>query len=450
MSMPKKLKILWGSEQPTRPTGYGTVTRELAKRLVAMGHEVYVMGWDYNGEPFKHEEGWTMIHSGISGFGSEKMAGAGSPTILDYHLQTLKPDVYISLIDAWYIGHAVVSTNKANVPYVAYLPIDGFPISYAWKDIIKMLHTPLWMANYGKEVFADFISEYSSVGSANKDLLDPVLDRYIENTGDVLYHGVDNEVFIPLDEDVKLQTKKDFGIDHFDFVFLCVARNTNRKQHPRLLEAFSNLLKQVPNPEKIALLLHCGDANDTMGMGGWNLPVLAKQMGLENNVRFTDKGDNPLFGLSREELALVYGVADVHVMATGGEGFGIPTIEGMACGLPTILPDNSTGTELVGVENNKSDSPFEKGQRGWLVRNATTITGPKWGVKMGLVDIDALTMAMKDSIDDDIFRLDAGESARNWVVETCDWDWLAKQTESILLNASQSEHPLGKFSTLGM
>ena len=61
-STDKKLRILWGSEQPTRPTGYGTVTREICKRLVERGHEVFIMGWDYNGEDFKHEEGWTCWH----------------------------------------------------------------------------------------------------------------------------------------------------------------------------------------------------------------------------------------------------------------------------------------------------------------------------------------------------------------------------------------------------
>ena len=69
---PKKrepLHIMWGSEQPTRPTGYAVVSREMVKRLVERGHTVHVMGWDYNGEDFQHPEGWTMIHSGIGQFG---------------------------------------------------------------------------------------------------------------------------------------------------------------------------------------------------------------------------------------------------------------------------------------------------------------------------------------------------------------------------------------------
>ena len=195
--MSKKLNILWGAEQPTRPTGYGVVTRNIVKRLVERGHEVNCIGWDYNGEPFKHTEGWTMLHAGLSGFGAERISNGG-PTVLDYHILNLKPDVYVSLIDPWFIGHAVKSTNAQRIPYVAYLPIDGFPISYAWKDILKMVHTPLWMANFGKKVFSEFALKYGSAGDAPNDLKDAGLDRYIDNAGDVLYHGVDTKIFKPI------------------------------------------------------------------------------------------------------------------------------------------------------------------------------------------------------------------------------------------------------------
>ena len=70
-------------------------------------------GWDYNGEPIEHKEGWTMVEAGIEGYGGEKLQPRpDSPTVLDSHIFNLKPDVYVSLIDPWFIGHAVLSTNK--------------------------------------------------------------------------------------------------------------------------------------------------------------------------------------------------------------------------------------------------------------------------------------------------------------------------------------------------
>ena len=445
----KKLRILWGSEQPTRPTGYGTVTREISKRLVERGHEVFVMGWDYNGENFKHEEGWVMVHAGISGYGAERLGGDQSPTVLEYHLMTLKPDLYFTLNDPFYIGSSVVSTNKLEIPYVAYLPIDGYPISYAWKDVLKMLHTPLWMANFGKQVFSDFIDEYSSVGTADKTLRDAILDRYRGKTGDVLWHGVDTAVFAPISKERKQEIKQKFGISHWDFIFCSVGRNTNRKQIPRLLDAFKKVLDDSDDPDSIGLLLHCGDASDTMGMGGWDLPLTLTQLGLSKNVKFTDKGNNPLMGLSREELAMVYAVSDVHVLATGGEGFGVPSAEAMSCGLPIILPNNSTGSELTGGVIEEGVDVIQT-DRGWLVKQATTICGGKWSVNMGLVDVDCLAIAMKIAQDNPELRKTLGNNARQFAIDNLDWEIIVDQTEKILLKSAKTKHPLGRHSTMGM
>lgn len=443
----KPLRILWGSEQPIRPTGYAVVSRQICKRLVEMGHEVYVMGWDYNGEPMKHEEGWTMIHAGIGGYSTERMGGSGTPTVLEHHLMQLKPDIYVSLIDPWFIGQSVISTNTLGVPYIAYLPIDGFPISYAWKDILKMIHTPLWMSHFGKAVFNSFIDTFSSSGSAQPQLRDPVLDRYHDDSTSVLYHGVDLDVFKPIEPKLRKELKKALGIK-WEFCFHSVARNTNRKQQPRLLQAFKQFLeRETIDSEKIGLLLHVGDASDSMGMGGWNLPMMIKQMGLEGNVAFTDPGTNPLYGLTELELATTYSLCDVHVLSTAGEGFGIPSAEAMACGNPIILPNNSTGPELVGVMNpNQSD--VIKGDRGWLVPCSDFLTGPKFGVTMGIVSIDHLEEALFKSYCDEKNRKKLGKNARKWAEENCDWNDIAKDMESLIRKAIEDGHQLGDLSAM--
>lgn len=435
------MKILWGSEQPTRPTGYAVVTREIIKRLVERGHEVHCIGWDYNGEPFKHEEGWTMLHAGLKGFGAERLGNMNAPTVLENHLMTIKPDIYVSLIDPWFIGHAVLSTNHFRVPYAAYLPIDGFPISYAWKDILKMLHTPIWMSEFGANVFGNFVHEYSSLGRVAPEMKEPILDRYLTDVGRVIYHGVDVEKFHPITEEEKEEAKQTLGVSEFDFLFLSVAKNTNRKQYPRLLEAFSLMLEMEGiDREKTGLLIHCGDAVDSMGMNGWNLPLLAQQLGIGDNVRFTDVG-NPLYGMTPEQMALMYALSDVHVLSTGGEGFGVPTAESMACGVPVILPDNSTGPELVGAE---SSPEVSVGQRGWLVPCVTHITGPKWGVNMKLVDVHSLAIAMHHAYSDESVRTEMGRNSRDFAVESLDWEKIVDQFEAELQRISDTPHPLGE------
>jgi glycosyltransferase involved in cell wall biosynthesis len=47
-------------------------------------------------------------------------------------------------------------------------------------------------------------------------------------------------------------------------------------------------------------------------------------------------------------LAKVYSAGDVLLMPSAGEGFGVPTIEAQACGLPVIVTDATAQAELCG------------------------------------------------------------------------------------------------------
>lgn len=401
-----------------------------------MGHEVLVMGWDYNGENIKHEEGWTMIHTGLGKFGADKIAEGdpNSASVLDLHLDTYKPDVFISLIDAWFTGHMVMSCNNRGVPHIAYTPIDGVPISYQWSRILGHTHTNLWMSQFGKATWLDFVNKHKSDGDCHPEMIFPDLDRYelnpeIENP--VIWHGVDTAVFKPISFSDKQILRDKLGLN-FKTMFSSVGRNTNRKQIPRLLDALKIALEKCGDPQGIGLVLHCGDPTDMAQMGGWKLPDLIKEYGLQNNVVFSDMASNPLHGLSREDMANIYGCTDAHILATGGEGFGIPSAEAMSCGIPIILPDNSTGRELVGEDN----------ERGWLIPCSDSIVGPRWGVRMGLVDVDKLADAMLEVHNNPKAVSDKGKAGRQFALDHLDWDIIAKQFDDLITSRIGMAHPM--------
>ena len=56
-----------------------------------------------------------------------------------------------------------------------------------------------------------------------------------------------------------------------------------------------------------------------------------------------DKGE----AITDEGMANLYNCMDVFVLPTGGEGFGIPTVEAMACGVPICVTNYTTGYELI-------------------------------------------------------------------------------------------------------
>jgi glycosyltransferase involved in cell wall biosynthesis len=70
------------------------------------------------------------------------------------------------------------------------------------------------------------------------------------------------------------------------------------------------------------------------------LKALAEELGLSGSVRFTGF-------VSGEVLARTYAGADVYVLSSAAEPFGISALEALSLGVPTIVPRGAGVTEVV-------------------------------------------------------------------------------------------------------
>lgn len=106
-----------------------------------------------------------------------------------------------------------------------------------------------------------------------------------------------------------------------------------RKNVPTLLEAYRSLINQVPAPDLVLA-----------GRKGWLYePTLqrVRELGLAERVHFPgwiDQADAP---------ALLNG-AEVMVFPSLYEGFGLPPLEAMACGVPVVCSDAASLPEVIG------------------------------------------------------------------------------------------------------
>jgi len=71
-----------------------------------------------------------------------------------------------------------------------------------------------------------------------------------------------------------------------------------------------------------------------------DLVKLARELGLGRRVRFTGF-------VSRDELAATYAAADVYVLSSAAEPFGISALEALSLGVPTVVPRGAGMTEVV-------------------------------------------------------------------------------------------------------
>jgi glycosyltransferase involved in cell wall biosynthesis len=151
---------------------------------------------------------------------------------------------------------------------------------------------------------------------------------------------------ISLAENESISAKEFLKIPNDRFVVGMNAANKgimpNRKAFGENLLAFSMFSQQY---DDAVLYIHT-DASGSLG--GIKLNDLITACGIpKEKVIFAD----PYLlrtGLNQETMAAIYSQMDVLLATSYGEGFGIPTIEAQACGVPVIVSDFAASAELCG------------------------------------------------------------------------------------------------------
>jgi glycosyltransferase involved in cell wall biosynthesis len=145
----------------------------------------------------------------------------------------------------------------------------------------------------------------------------------------VLYPGVEPR-FRPIpDPKARTRTRAKYGLP--TRFILSVGTVQPRKNYERLVQAFSHL--RAPD---LSLVI--------VGGKGWLYEKLfdqVRQLDLQDRVMFTGYIDDV-------DLPLVYNLAEVFAFPSLYEGFGIPPLEAMSCGVPVVAADNSSLPEAVG------------------------------------------------------------------------------------------------------
>jgi glycosyltransferase involved in cell wall biosynthesis len=117
-------------------------------------------------------------------------------------------------------------------------------------------------------------------------------------------------------------------------VLLSVGTLEPRKNLPGLIDAFARLKRKHRIPHQLVLV----------GALGWGHKQVRRQIvscGVEEHVLLT--GYVPF-----SDLPALYNLAEVFVYPSFHEGFGLPIIEAMACGLPVVGSTDSSLREVAG------------------------------------------------------------------------------------------------------
>lgn len=302
------MRILWWSNHPTAPTGYGTQTATWCRRLAAAGHEV-VISSNYGGDPRVHTwEGLTVLPPGEDRWAQDSLAR---------DIDAMQPDLTITLYDAWVLKPEPLR----DVLAAAWLPVDHNPLPPMVKSaLLDSGVQPIAYSRYGEE-------------SLRVNGFDPA---YVP-------HGIDCSIYKPRD---KQEARARLGLDPDRFLVGMVAANKNagyvRKGWDIAFESFAWLARQ--HDDDVAMYVH----SKAKSPHGLDLTVCASNYGVPGDTLTFLPAAIHEFGISDERMSWVYSAFDVLLSPSLGEGFGLPVLEAQACGTPVIVTDFSAQTELCG------------------------------------------------------------------------------------------------------
>ena len=347
---PKSLRIaLLGYRSSPFSGGQGIYLRYLSRALAAMGHKVTVI----SGPPYPHlDEGIELVElpsldlyeHGLSSVSASQLAsdplarvewlskltgGFAEPYTFaerakQYLLSRLKD--FDVIHDNQTLADGIVDLQSAGIPVVTTIhhPITrdlrhalAGESRWSMRLLIKRWHSFLTM----QARVARALDHIVTVSTPSKT--DIVADFGVQPSNiTVMHNGVDTQLFRPMPE----ITRKPFQ------VMATASADVKMKGLHILLPALASLVPKYP---ELSLLLvgKPKPGGDTEGM--------IKSLGMEDRVRF-------ISGVDHEHMAALYAESNVAVVPSLYEGFGLPAVEAMACGMPLVSSDGGALGEVVG------------------------------------------------------------------------------------------------------
>jgi glycosyltransferase involved in cell wall biosynthesis len=232
-------------------------------------------------------------------------------------LKLYKPDVFLSPD-----GYLCLSTKVPQVAVIHDINFEHFPADL-----------PLLTRWYYRYFFPRFARKAARIATVSQFSRQDIAATYgiAPEKIDVVYNGV-SERYKPLDENSKAATRMEItgGADYFVFV----SSLHPRKNIANMLLAFDRFRETDITGTKMVIAGH---------RMWWSDDMQKAFSGMKHASEVIFLGRTPV-----EQLTRVVGAAKAMVYVSNFEGFGVPIIEAMNCGVPVITSNTTAMPEVAG------------------------------------------------------------------------------------------------------
>ena len=300
--------------------GSGVLATELGKALADKGHQVHFITYqqpvrlnEFNANIFYHEVRVTNYPLFDYPPYETALASAMVDCIVNHQLDLLHVHYAIPHASAAYMAKKIVEAQGKRIPVITTL--HGTDITLVGKD---KTFAP---------VVAFSINQSDAITAVSRNLRDETYKTFhIEKEIRVIHNFVDTRRFSkkPLDAFRKVIAPNGERI-------LMHASNFRKiKRVQDIVRIFDIVNKKIPSK-----LLFVGDGPERPGA-----ETLGRELGLSDDMRFVGK---------QEQMEDILAVADLFLLTSEYESFGLAALEAMAAGVP-VISTNAGGLPEIAIQ----------------------------------------------------------------------------------------------------
>lgn len=419
------MKLLWISNAPWAASGYGGQTRQVVRRIRDAGYEIECVAND-GSRGDREWEGILVRGSGIDRYSRDSVRE---------DVERSGADAVVFLYDAW------VFTDSMRDPFLGlpnvagWVPVDHYPTPMSLYGWLQNDHRAIAMSRFGEMCLNDTSEGFRLAGG---------------KAFPVSYapHAVDRGTFQPRDR----RFREQIDVPQDAYLVGIVAANNGTMIYDR--KAFGDMAHALAvfmasHPDAYVYVHTIKATHD-----GMNLELLFQFKGVPaDRLRWADQYALTKQSVSDDDMATIYSAFDVLLMTSRGEGFGVPALEALACGVPAIVSNWTAQPEIVGQPWSPAEMNTLRLDAGWAVA-VDPDWDPRQSADFAKPRLAAIIACLKDAYErrgDETLRDAALARAAEYdadVVFDRNWrpilDTLAKGTEPVPINRAARRRQLRK------
>ena len=300
--------------------GSGVLATELGKALADKGHQVHFITYaqpvrlnEFNANIFYHEVRVTTYPLFDFPPYETALSSAMVDIIMNHQLDLLHVHYAIPHASAAYMAKKIVETQGRHIPVITTL--HGTDITLVGKD-------PTFAP-----VVAFSINQSDAITAVSYNLRDETYRTFkIEKEIRVIHNFVDTHRFRKKPIDAFRKVIAPNG----ERIIMHASNFRKIKRVQDVVRIFANVNKKIPSK-----LLFVGDGPERTGA-----ETLCRELGLSDDMRFVGR---------QEQMEEILAIADLFLLTSEYESFGLAALEAMAAGVP-VVSTNAGGLPEIAVE----------------------------------------------------------------------------------------------------